>query len=337
MSSARRSASRRRQAGSTLKNVNLAKVRSAIWVTIAICGFVVGVWAGVGWGSPLNFFGGAEAAARESRPKKYKTFRPPPDPRLDPKAQRKLNPLGWCSCFCRRGRASGSWRGWGCRRGCSARAWARCRRSRRISTSPRATGSSTRSTTRELPPLGRDCSAWTCGGRPGLIPLRPTSSPGCSPRPSKPPESGCRRGSERLVLFRRANLCRPAASPPKKLSGDPRRHPAPDLRSSKWDPASAVVPGSEPARRTTCSSPSGEAAAGRKRGAGDRHRRPRLRRKPDLGQHPPRRLRALHRHRADDPRSARGSPCPRRSRASRSAARAASTRPRSSRWGGGWR
>ena len=42
-----------------MKNVNLANVRSAIWVTIAaICVCV----AGLGWGSPLNFFGEAVAA-----------------------------------------------------------------------------------------------------------------------------------------------------------------------------------------------------------------------------------------------------------------------------------
>src|SRR5262245_13765221 len=60
LSTARRSASRRRQAGSTLKNVNLAKVRSAIGLTIVVA---LGLGAGIGWGAPLNFFGGAAMAA----------------------------------------------------------------------------------------------------------------------------------------------------------------------------------------------------------------------------------------------------------------------------------
>ena len=46
MSSARSSASRRRQAGSILKNVNLAKVRSAIGVTIALALLALGLGAG---------------------------------------------------------------------------------------------------------------------------------------------------------------------------------------------------------------------------------------------------------------------------------------------------
>ena len=43
----------------------------------------------------------------------------------------------------------------------------------------------------------------------------------------------------------------------------------------------------------------------RRTGAGDRDRRAGVRRQPDLGQHPHRRLRALDRHRADDPGAVR--------------------------------
>src|SRR6187551_829750 len=77
LSSARRSASRRRHSGSTLKNVNFAKVRSAIWVKIAVCGFALGVWTGLGWGSSLNFFGEAEAAVRDSHDEKVQDAPPP--------------------------------------------------------------------------------------------------------------------------------------------------------------------------------------------------------------------------------------------------------------------
>src|ERR1700750_3111787 len=63
LSAARRSASRRRQAGSTLKKLNLAKVRSAgIALTIALCGLLIasqaqagglGVGRGVGVRGPV--------------------------------------------------------------------------------------------------------------------------------------------------------------------------------------------------------------------------------------------------------------------------------------------
>src|SRR6476469_2195849 len=54
LSAARSSGSRRRQAGSTLKNVNLANVRSGIGVTIALV--VLAVGAGSVGGGSLNFF-----------------------------------------------------------------------------------------------------------------------------------------------------------------------------------------------------------------------------------------------------------------------------------------
>ena len=76
LSAARSSASRRRQAGSILKNVNLAKVRSAIGVDDSGRGFARG-WAGRA-GVRLTF------RWRSGRPrlttKKYKTLRPRPTP-----------------------------------------------------------------------------------------------------------------------------------------------------------------------------------------------------------------------------------------------------------------
>ena len=226
--------------------------------------------------------------------------------------------------------------GLGCRPGCSARAGLGPGRADLPRHHARATGSSTPSTTRSCLPSAATAPPGTrcC---PGLNPLRPTSSPACSPRPSKPPESGSGRGSERLVLFRRANLCQPVPSPPKKLSGDPRPDPAPRPSKFEVEPCERCRPWFGACAANDLADRAREAAPGRRRGAGDRHRRPRLRRQPDLGQHPPRRLRALDRHRADDPRSASGSPCPRRCRASRSAARAASTPARSNRWASGWR
>ena len=78
LSAARSSGSRRRQAGSTLKNVNLAKVRSAIGVTIAL------VWS-VGWGRGpvgfrLTFSRGRPRLAPAPAAKKYKTLTQPPPP-----------------------------------------------------------------------------------------------------------------------------------------------------------------------------------------------------------------------------------------------------------------
>src|SRR6476659_9834596 len=77
LSAARSSSSRRRQAGSILKNVNLAKVRSAIWVKIAVGGLLLGVWMGLGQGVPLNFFGEAEGAVRGSPGEKVQDAPPP--------------------------------------------------------------------------------------------------------------------------------------------------------------------------------------------------------------------------------------------------------------------
>ena len=62
-----------------MKKVNLAKVRSAIGVTIAT---IVVLSAVAGWGPPLNFFGEASAAVRASAAEKVQDAptpaRPPP-------------------------------------------------------------------------------------------------------------------------------------------------------------------------------------------------------------------------------------------------------------------
>src|SRR3954467_11668090 len=74
LSALRSSGSRRRQAGSTLKNVNFANVRSAIGVTIALV--VVAVGAGIPGVVSLNFFGDAAAAVRGSGAEKAQDASP---------------------------------------------------------------------------------------------------------------------------------------------------------------------------------------------------------------------------------------------------------------------
>ena len=86
--------------------------------------------------------------------------------------------------------------------------WGRSPRSRPISTSPRATGSSTPCTTPSFPRSGGTA-------RPGELwsivptPPPPTSSPGCCNRLSEAAGVAVGGGPERLVLFRRPNLGRP--------------------------------------------------------------------------------------------------------------------------------
>ena len=120
-----------------------------------------------------------------------------------------------------------------------------------------------------------------CGGRNRR---RPTSCRGCWRR--------------RCVGRRRGRSSRCAMSAPSQLRGlvasAARRRPADRDRA---------------------------AAAGEERGAGDRGRGAGVRREPDLGQHPARRLRAFDRCRADDPGAARASRCLRRCRGSRSGPR----------------
>ena len=78
----------------------------------------------------------------------------------------------------------------------------------------------------------------------------------------------------------------------------PRRHPPRPPRA-----------GRRPARRRSADRARAPAAA-RARGPRDRDRRSRLRGQPDLRQHPHRRLRPLHRHRAHRPRALRGPGAP---------------------------
>src|SRR4051794_10316944 len=78
LSAARSSASRRRQAGSILKKLNLAKVRSAIGATIALL-VIVAVGPG-GQGASLNFFGGTAVAAGEAGNEKVQDASPPAHP-----------------------------------------------------------------------------------------------------------------------------------------------------------------------------------------------------------------------------------------------------------------
>src|SRR3954470_9452728 len=88
LSSARRSGSRRRHSGSILKNVNLAKVRSAIGLKIAVGCLLLGLQPGIGQGVSLNFFEEASAAVRESHDEKVQDASPPArTPAVSTKAQ----------------------------------------------------------------------------------------------------------------------------------------------------------------------------------------------------------------------------------------------------------
>src|SRR4051794_38756752 len=65
LSARRSSGSLRRQAGSIFRNVNLANVRSATRITLAVVVLVVG--AGIPGGVSLNFFGaGAPGSGQEA-------------------------------------------------------------------------------------------------------------------------------------------------------------------------------------------------------------------------------------------------------------------------------
>ena len=239
----------------------------------------------------------------ESAPKKYKTLRPPPEPRRRSVTRRLC---------CPEGPRSRSLRGFGaCRRGCSALGWGRCRRSRPIWTSRRATGSSTRSTTRSC----RRSSRRTARRWWRAVVDRAESAPadivpGLLPRPSKRPESGCGWGVERLVLFRRSDLGRPAPSTEKvKRNPPPARPPRPSKFEARPCGELSSLVGN--LRGNDLLIAIERPPPAKNRGSGDRDRRARVRRQPDLGQHPARRLRALDRRRADDPRAASASRCPR--------------------------
>ena len=201
--------SRRRQAGSILKKVNLAKVRSAIGLTIAI------VRRFSSWGragGSLNFFGGTAGPPGLHEITLARLFRTPPH---------DSGPVSWC--FARGGLSR--------RTRLSLGRWAEraggADLSRHHPGKPRL-----RLPLRHGPSaLGRDCSLGKLcrAGR-----LRPADIvPGLLQSTLRRAGIGVRGGSERLVLFRRLNLGLHRPSIEKASAGPPA--PRPNLRSAEWN------------------------------------------------------------------------------------------------------
>ena len=151
----------------------------------------------------------------------------------------------------------------------------------------------------ELHPLGRDCEAW-----PAVDPTSRLRSRRHRPRAS-PVEL---RAAGRHPVGAAAP-CTPSRPPADRAAALDRTSGR--SRSATADRRWECVAGScggvgrRSARRRSADRDRAAAARGGA-GAGDRDRRARVRRQPDLRQHAPRRLRALDRRRADDPRAARG-------------------------------
>ena len=150
-----------------------------------------------------------------------------------------------------------------------------------------------------LPPLAGDCPGWWSAVESGRNPLPPKSYPGCSPRPSLRRSDVRARGGASCT-FSAGRIWDGSRSTSKKLSGIPRPHVRPHLEVRAASPGRLSSLARTPRRR------SADCDRGRRRPATGRSRsgsRGRGSTGPDLGHHPHRRLRALDRHRPDDPRT----------------------------------
>ena len=189
MSAARSSASRRRQAGSILKNVNLAKVRSAIGVTIAARRRSAGRGAG-------------------ARPSCREVDARPGSRQGDLPVERAGRRLGLSPGLLSAGLGSVP---------------ARADLSRHHA---RATGSSIRSTTPSFRPLGRDCSPGPAASL-APTPLRPTSSRASDSAPAEHACRGRssvprRRSDGELGLLEKVKRNPPPARPQPSSRSGPR-------------------------------------------------------------------------------------------------------------------
>ena len=303
LSAARSSASRRRQAGSILKNVNLANVRSAIGDDSGRrdCRSSAGPWAGF-----RLTFSGADAGGRPRfrQRKSTRRFAPPRTPPSSQRGRSKVT-LVWLppgSAFEELASARA------CLRGCSAPGSARCRRSRPTSTSAQGNRVFDSLYDAELPGLDRELPSCVVQLRSRRADSAPAEIvPGLLASTLKAAgSSGVPAGGRSVSYFCRATASAGHPATCEKVKRNPRprtpsRMPV-DVRDGR--PGRPVVPAAESARRRPADRdrgpppPETEALAIGIAGRGfdgnltsDSTRT--------------RRLRPLHRRRADDPRLVR--------------------------------